>query len=566
MPNAYQNYIITQDNCNKYQPENCNFFPTTGTYASNNTIPYYNNNSELFCDNKVNQYVKSFSSDENIDKELFSSLNYSILPFIFCGFPRRKSQYKLRTLENNNKQHCLSIKTNKLNYINEYSFHFNTVKLQISCDENNLLYGIYPLRLINWIITQIKTKQLYKNAARLNDKYDFYADVLGSEHPSASDIAVINQAIKALANAQFNITTNKQTYENISVFTGDVSWLWADASQWQTAIPINDDFIELASKNACPISKKAQYNLYGSELILFNFFMYQNYCLNESNRKYTYHINQLADVLNLPNLGSTNIKNNKYKIIELCNRISNKSGLQLIYEANGIMVSPNVDALLVQPLKTIKSNTGKIIMNQKEINVFTKQHSDLDVARAMFCVQYRINNGMPVDNPRRYMWWFLREKDGKAAKSMFKAGLAIKDAQYKKYKTVPKSGDINSPSQYEMIAALDITRPDNKPKISNLSEWQQADAITNYQSITHQISTYKYDNNSDYLDAYLYRVWLIVTQQIIPTQLQADIDAMLQIPKIVALAKKYKKSIQQLAELEDLSNYLFGGSKNVTHA
>lgn len=467
--------------------------------------------------------------------------------------------------ECDNTQHNLLHNGNKLTYSNEYSFHYNTVKLEISCDKDNPLFGIYPLRLINWLTTQIKQKQLYKNTARLTDKYDFYAEVLGSEHPSAKDIDVIDQALKALANAKLTIITSKNKYDNISVFSGDVSWLWADASQWQTVLPISEEFIELASKNACPISKKAQYDFYGSELILFNFFMYQNYCLNESDRNYIYHINQLADVLKLPNTGSNNIKNNKYKIIELCNRISSKSGLNLTYQANGIMVSPNVEALLVQPIKTIKSATGKVILSQKEINIYTKKYSDLDVARAMFCVQYRINNGMSVDNPKKYMWWFLREKDGKAAKSMYKAGLAIKDAQYKKYKTISKTGDENNPSQAEMLTALDITNTANKPQINNLSEWQRADAIKNYNTIASQINIFKQTNNTDSLDYHLYRVWLIVTQQIIPVECQKDIDALLQIPGVAALAHKYRKTKEQLSELEDLSKYLFGvtnGSSN----
>lgn len=293
--------------------------------------------------------------------------------------------------------------------------------------------------------------------------------------------------------------------------------------------------------------------------------MYQNYCLNESNRSYTYHINQLADILNLPNVGSSNIKNNKYKIVDLCNRISKKSGLKLTYIANGITVSPCIDALLVQPIKTIKSSTGKVILSQKEITIYTKKYSDLDVARAMFCVQYRINNGMSVDNPKKYMWWFLREKDGKAAKSMYKAGLAIKEAQYKKYQNVSTNGDLNNPSKHEMIAALDITLQNNKPQINNLSDWQISDAVDNYKLLGVQLNIYHQYADESALDYYIYRVWLIVTQQIIPAQLQKEVDALLQIPKVNALAEKYKKNIQKLPELEDLSNYLFG-VKYVNHA
>lgn len=532
-------------------------------------MPRYTCYNSEFIDNdkntQFNQNVNRLTSKDSVDPELFNSIHYTLLPLIFCGFPRRKSQYNLDPRKCDNMQHNMLHNSNRLSYLNEYSFHYNTVKLEIICDKDNPLFGIYPLRLINWLTTQIKQKQLYKNTARLTDKYDFYAEVLGSEHPSAKDIDVIDQALKALANAKFTVTTNKQNYNDISVFSADVSWLWADASQWQTVLPISEDFIELASKNACPISKKAQYDFYGSELILFNFFMYQNYCLNESDRNYIYHINQLSDVLKLPNTGSNNIKNNKYKIIELCNRISSKSGLNLTYQANGIMVSPNVEALLVQPIKTIKSATGKVILSQKEINIYTKKYSDLDVARAMFCVQYRINNGMSVDNPKKYMWWFLREKDGKAAKSMYKAGLAIKEAQYKKYKTISKTGDENNPSQAEMLTALDITNTANKPQINNLSEWQRADAVKNYNTIASQINIFKQTNNTDSLDYHLYRVWLIVTQQIIPVECQKDIDALLQIPGVATLAHKYRKTKEQLSELEDLSKYLFGvtnGSSN----
>jgi hypothetical protein len=448
--------------------------------------------------------------------------------------------------------------SNMATYINEYEFHFNTVKLEISCDNNNLLYGIYPLRLINWLTTQVKRKLLYKNACRLTDKYEFYSEVLGAVHPSAKDVETLNQAFNSLANAKFTIETSKSTYENISIFDGDVSWLWADASQWQPSLPLSAEFVELASKHSCPISKQAQYDLYGSELILFNFFMYQNYCLNESARNYTYHINQLMDVLQMPCNGSVSLKNNKYKIIDLCSRIKAKTGLKLNYVSNGIEVQPNVDALLVQPLKTIKTVTGKVILTQKEVNIYSKTHSDLDVARAMYCVQYRINNGLKVDNPKKYMWWFLKEKDGKASKSMYKAGLALKDALYKKYKTISVNGDANNPSQSEMLAALDITAPNNKPTTNMLSEWQRHDAIECYKMLNHHINHYKQISDSKPLDHYMYYVWLIATQQIIPHQLQQSVEILLQIPKVKQLAEKYKKSKQQLSELEDLSNFLFG--------
>lgn len=39
MPNACQNYIISQNICNKYQQENCNFFPTVGQNAINAKFP-----------------------------------------------------------------------------------------------------------------------------------------------------------------------------------------------------------------------------------------------------------------------------------------------------------------------------------------------------------------------------------------------------------------------------------------------------------------------------------------------------------------------------------------------
>lgn len=529
---------------------------------------YSNNNSEFIHDIYTKQYVNNRTHQNNINFELFNSIHYTLLPLIFCGFPRRKSQYKLDNNLLDNNKHNLN-HNNTLNcaykYINDYSFHYNTVKLEITCNDNNLLYGIYPLRLINWLTTQIKQKLLYKNSVRLDDKYEFFSQVLGSDHPSSKDIDVINQALKALADAKLTIITSKNKYDNISVFSGDVSWLWSDASDWRTTLPITDEFIDLSNKHSCPISKKAQYEFYGSELILFNYFMYQNYCLNESNRSYTYHINQLADILNLPSIGSSNIRNNKYKIIEICNRISQKSGLNLTYQANGITVSPSIDALLVQPLKTIKSATGKVILSQKEINIFTKQYSDLDIARAMYCVQYRINNGMPVESPKRYMWWFLREKEGKAAKSMYKAGLAIKEAQFKKYQNVSKNGDANNPSQHEMINALDITLPDNKPKLTNLSDWQKIDAVEIFKLLSMQVNVYRQYSNESALDYYCFLVWLIVTKQIVPAQLQKEIDALLQIPKVVALATKYEKSVQQLSKLEDLSNYLFG-VKYVNHA
>lgn len=451
-----------------------------------------------------------------------------------------------------------NIKQNNASYFNSYDFHFNTVKLEINCSSDNLLYGIHPLRLINWLTTQVKRKLTYKNACNLTDKYEFYAEVLGAEQPSAKDIDALNNALSALANAKFTIETAKAKYENISVFDGDVSWLWADAIKWQRSLPLSNEFIELASKHACPISKKAQYDLYGSELILFNFFMYQNYCLNESSRTFTYNINQLMDVLQMPCNGSASIKTNKYKIVELCRRIRAKTGLKLNYLNNGIEVQPNVDALLVQPLKTIKSATGKVILSQKELNIYSKTHSDLDVARAMFCVQYRINNGLQVTDPKRYMWWFLREKDGKAAKSMYKAGLAIKEAQYKKYQTISKAGDANNPSQAEMIHALDISLASNKPTINMLSEWQRSDAKQIYSLLAHHINHYKDIADAKPLDSYLYRVWLIVTQQIIPHQLQQDVDAILQIPAVTKLSDKYKKTSKQLSELEDLSNFLFG--------
>ena len=491
------------------------------------------------------------------------------MPFIFCGFPRRKNQYiDNKVISDDNKHQLLPFVTNSVvktsikAYCNEYSFRYNTVKLEISCGSNNLLYGIYPLRLINWVTTQIKRKLLYKNSIRLTDKYEFYSEVLGANHPSSKDIEVIDSALNALSNALFTIDTGKVLYENISIFNGDVSWLWSDANKWQTTLSINEQFIEVATKISAPISKMAQYEFYGSELILFNYFMYQNYCLNESGNSYTYHINQLADVLRMPTIGSTNIKSNKYKIVSLCNKISQKTGLKLSYKDNGILVQPNVDALLVQPLKTIKSATGKVILSQKELNIYTKTNSDLDVARAMFCVQYRINNGMPVDDPKRYMWWFLREKDGKAAKSMYKAGLAIKEAQYKKYQTISINGDVNNPSQVEMINSLDITLPNNKPKLNMLSEWQRADAQTLYSLLNNHTNIYKQSGDHKPLDAFLYRVWLIVTQQIVPQSIQQDINALLQIPLVIALADKFKKTRKQLSELEDLSNFLFGVSSN----
>lgn len=485
------------------------------------------------------------------------------MPLIFCGFPRRNNQYyddesQSLNIQTNN----VVINANKKTYSNTYSFHYNTVNLEISCKQDELLYGIYPLRLINWLVTQVKRKLTYKNSCRLTDKYEFYAEVLGAEHPSAKDINTLNQAFIALTNATFTIKTAKNNYENISVFSGDVSWLWADASQWQAELPLSDSFIELANKHSCPISKKAQYDFVGSELILFNYFMYQNYCLHESERTYTYHINQLMDVLQMPTTGSVSLKNNKHRIIELCNKISSKTGLNLSYANNGINVQPNIDALLVQPLKTVKSTTGKVLLSQKEVNIFTKQYTDLDVARAMFCVQFRINNGLSVDNPKRYMWWFLREKDGKAAKSMYKAGLAIKEAQYKKYKTISTTGDTNTPSQLEMINALDITLPTNKPNINNLSQWQHADAKQAYTLLLNYIHSYKQHLDISHLDHFLYRVWLITTQQIIPQQLQPDIDALLQIPAVARLAAKYKKNSKQLSELEYLSNYLFGVKQN----
>lgn len=527
---------------------------------------HYNNNSEFCSKYKAQQYVINVSDKEDIDKELFSSITYTLLPFIFCGFPRRKNQYYddeswlLDKTTNND------VNTNMPNiYNNTYSFHYNTVNLEISCNSENLLYGIYPLRLINWIVSQIKRKLIYKQSLQLTDKYEFYAEVLGANHPSNKDIEIIDNAFHALADAKISINTGKIKYENISVFNGDVSWLWSSANKWQSTLPISEDFIELANKLACPISKKAQYELYGSELILFNFFMYQNYCLNESNRTFTYHINQLMDLLQMPTIGTISLKNNKYKIIELCNRISKKTNLSLTQEGNGIAVKPNVEALLVQPLKTIKSATGKVILSQKEVNIFTKQYTDLDVARAMFCVQFRINNGLPVDNPKRYMWWFLREKDGKAAKSMYKAGLAIKEAQYKKFKTIPTAGDINNPSQSEMINVLNILLTNNKPNISKLSQWQIPEAKEFYNLLSHHINHYKTYNDSSSLEAlqsYTYLVWLIVTQQIIPQQLQKDVDALLQIPQVLKLAEKYKKSRKQLTELEDLSNYLFGVKQN----
>ncbi len=384
---------------------------------------------------------------------------------------------------------------------------------------------------------------------------------MGAKHPSAKDIEVIDNVFNSLSHAKITINTGKVKYENIFVFDGDVSWLWSDASKWQASLPINNDFIDLANKHSCPISKKAQYELYGSELILFNFFMYQNYCLNESNRTFTYHMNQLMDVLQMPTLGSSSLKNNKYKIIELCNKIRKRTDLKLYFEANGISVKPNVDALLVQPLKTIKSATGKVILTQKEVNIYTKDYSDLDVARAMFCVQYRINNGLSVDNPKRYMWWFLREKDSKAAKSMYKAGLAIKEAQYKKFKTISRDGDSNNPSQFAMISAIDITIESNRPTTAKLSQWQIPDAKEFYKLLSHHLTMHKNHNDSgtlESLQSYIYLVWLIVTQQIIPQQVQKDIDALLQIPGITKLAEKYKKNSKQLSELEDLSNYLFG--------
>jgi hypothetical protein len=209
-------------------------------------------------------------------------------------------------------------------------------------------------------------------------------------------------------------------------------------------------------------------------------------------------------------------------------------------------------------LKTIKTVTGKVILTQKEVNIYSKTHSDLDVARAMYCVQYRINNGLKVDNPKKYMWWFLKEKDGKASKSMYKAGLALKDALYKKYKTISVNGDANNPSQSEMLAALDITAPNNKPTTNMLSEWQRHDAIECYKMLNHHINHYKQISDSKPLDHYMYYVWLIATQQIIPHQLQQSVEILLQIPKVKQLAEKYKKSKQQLSELEDLSNFLFG--------
>lgn len=524
---------------------------------------HYNNNREFNYGYKAKQYVVVPDVDKNIDKQLFCSINYTLLPFIFCGFPRRKNQYY-----SNESSQLQSASHNDINnnniktFSNIYSFHYNTVSLEINCDINNLLYGSYSLRLINWLITQVKRKLLYKGSCRLVDKYEFYAEVLGAEHPSAKDIEVINNAFNSLANAKITINTGKIKYENISVFNGDVSWLWADASKWQYSVPISDEFIELANKYSCPISKKAQYEFIGSELILFNYFMYQNYCLNESERTYTYHINQLMDVLQMPTSGSVSLKNNKHRIIELCNKIRNKTGLKLTYQDNGITVKPTIDALLVQPIKTIKSTTGKVILTQKEVNIYTKNYSDLDVARAMFCVQYRINNGLSVDDPKRYMWWFLREKDGKAAKSMYKAGLAIKEAQYKKFKTISKDGDNNNPSQSEMINALDITSEINKPTISGLSQWQHADAKQLYTSLLNNIHNYKQYLDIAPLEAFLYRAWLIVTQQIVPQTVQSDVDALLQIPGIKRLAEKYKKNSKQLSELEDLSTYLFGGHKN----
>ncbi|MBY0245872.1 MAG: hypothetical protein K2Q03_10485 [Sphingobacteriaceae bacterium] len=522
---------------------------------------YYSNDAKTakYSKYQLNQTISKVLDGSNsvsnmVDTDYFTSIQYTFLPFIFCGFPTRKNHY--RHVEINQQNNTLYT-----TFSSEYMFHINSVSYSFACDPNYPVYGIYPYRILNWFATEVKRKRIYHKQLRLTDKYEFIANVLGLAHPSAKDLDAINDCFRALSLVKVSAKFGSEEFNDVSIFANNnVDWLWSDSSLWQYSIELNEDFLKLIRKS-CPVSQKGQYDLFGSELILFNYFMYQNYCLNSRNRTYTFDYNLLMDLLNMPVIGSSQLKNNKQRIIELSERISNKTGLKLMPTQYGILIEPNEESLLVQPIKSVKTTDGRTILTHKETNIFLKKHTDWDIARAMYCVQYRINTKeKEVKDPIKYIAWHLKQKDDKAKRSMQKAGIALGKASFVKFRNInSKSNDKNSLQYSELIEAVNILQPNNKPLLNQLAPELHQSCKEIYKWMGNQVHFYNRDGRKhiEGIEPYIYAAWVYITNQVPPPTYISMIHAISVIPEIQKLKDKYKSDVQVNIDAFDLSDILF---------
>lgn len=439
-------------------------------------------------------------------------------------------------------------------------FHVNSVSYTLTCNPNYLVCGIYSYRILNWFATEVKRKRVYHNQLRLPDKYEFIANVLGLDHPSAKDLEAIHDCFRALSLCKLSAQFGNEEFFDINIFANtQIDWLWSDSAQWQYSIELNPEFIKLIKKS-CPISQKGQYDLHGSELILFNYFMYQNYCLNNRSRTYTFDYNLLMDILKMSVVGSSQLKSNKERIIELSSRISRRTGLKLTPTMYGILVEPNEESLLVQPIKVIKSTDGRTILTHKETNIFLKKHSDWDIARAMYCVQYCINNGKKdVKDPVKYIAWHLKEKDGKAQRSMQKAGVALGRASLVKFRSINKSNNSNGLKYDELIDAINIIQHNNNPELNQLDPELHSSCRDIYNMLGSKFHLYNRDYRKDagIIEPYVYAAWIYITNQVQRPDYIDIITAVSVIPKVQELKEKYKSDVKVNIDAFDLSDILF---------
>ncbi len=500
--------------------------------------------------------ISDFSDPNSLaHNDILNAVDYLPSHFILCPIP---AEYL---------QHVGVAKGDSgglnVGFHSRFTFNKNRCLRQISLDIKTpddvpIPYGVFSHRLLVFICSNIKKSGANTSySIHISDRFQFYKDVLGIKYnPSKEDIAGINRQLKALALAKWSFDFGGQddyrksldNFNGINIFSEDVNWLWG-SGEWEMALNISDEFTRLCNKHACPVSRQAQLSMHGRELQLFNYILYQNYCLSNNNyevmEKPLFEIAQLLGF----RMKYRDDRRNEHKIDSLLEKVSKKTGIKLIRQGGSVYIYVNQNSKLNNPLAKIANKDGVSVISEKYLLGLTTKFSEWDIKVARDYVEWRIIHGeelklKQVLKPKGLLknvlnnpYWYQKALDFTTKK--------IKQQQRNEFLKI--WCDESNPFYSQLMSALNITSNDNLPDINLVSSPLQDQAIEQYNRIKLWIINKLHDN----LEYHVLCVWKYVTRQCCDPETMRQIEILAAIPKVNELYKLYGIANSDTSSIRD---------------